>query len=269
MQSRLRLLLIILLFINQMIGGYYLAVYFDYSSFKINITRLDSFGYSVHEIMRLLGFISVIIGSIISIVKKETRLNAFLKFPIYYTFTTALMLFITSLCSSQVSYFSFANASHWIHYVSTSLYHAIVILTIFYFVKYPNPFKKNATSTKVNSLSRFVNRLIDLIILLPLILINGMLLEREGVFSEIDLSYLFLFVCIFLYYLFSEFLFLQTIGKLHNNSYVHHNGSKAIKILKRTFCRFIPFDAFSFFGKQGWHDSISNTSVVTYSEQED
>ena len=34
--------------------------------------------------------------------------------------------------------------------------------------------------------------------------------------------------------------------------------------LKRSFCRMIPFEAFSFLGSKGrgWHDSISNTYVV-------
>jgi len=32
--------------------------------------------------------------------------------------------------------------------------------------------------------------------------------------------------------------------------------------LKRSFCRIIPFEAFSFFGENGWHDSIPKTAVV-------
>lgn len=33
-------------------------------------------------------------------------------------------------------------------------------------------------------------------------------------------------------------------------------------IFKRTLCRLIPFDGFSFLGSRGWHDSISDTYVV-------
>ena len=33
-------------------------------------------------------------------------------------------------------------------------------------------------------------------------------------------------------------------------------------LLKRNFSRIIPFDALSFLGNRGWHDSISNTYVV-------
>lgn len=34
------------------------------------------------------------------------------------------------------------------------------------------------------------------------------------------------------------------------------------QVLGRTLSRFIPFDAFSFFGEEGWHDSIPKTRVV-------
>lgn len=32
--------------------------------------------------------------------------------------------------------------------------------------------------------------------------------------------------------------------------------------LKRSFCRIIPFETFSFLGENGWHDSIPKTAVV-------
>lgn len=32
--------------------------------------------------------------------------------------------------------------------------------------------------------------------------------------------------------------------------------------LKRSFCRIIPFEAFSFLGENGWHDSIPKSAVV-------
>jgi len=63
------------------------------------------------------------------------------------------------------------------------------------------------------------------------------------------------------YYFILELLFQQTIGKLHNNATVRYTGTKLRSIFIRTICRFIPFEAFSFFGKEGWHDMISNTAV--------
>jgi hypothetical protein len=43
--------------------------------------------------------------------------------------------------------------------------------------------------------------------------------------------------------------------------------SRVKMALIRTICRFIPFEAFSFFGQKGWHDSISGTNVVKTTEQ--
>jgi uncharacterized RDD family membrane protein YckC len=43
------------------------------------------------------------------------------------------------------------------------------------------------------------------------------------------------------------------------------DGSKpnVYTIIKRTLCRFIPFEIFTFLGsKRGWHDVFSNTYVV-------
>lgn len=41
------------------------------------------------------------------------------------------------------------------------------------------------------------------------------------------------------------------------------------KIVSRTFCRFIPFDPFSFFRKAplGWHDRLSQTCVTTMKQK--
>jgi uncharacterized RDD family membrane protein YckC len=70
-----------------------------------------------------------------------------------------------------------------------------------------------------------------------------------------------------LYYSITESLFSRTIGKLITKTIVVDiNGEKPASgiIIKRSFCRLIPFNHFSFLGgnTRGWHDSISNTYVV-------
>ncbi|WP_188794133.1 RDD family protein [Dyella nitratireducens] len=67
------------------------------------------------------------------------------------------------------------------------------------------------------------------------------------------------------YYLFFEGLWQRTPGKfILGTMVVNGNGEKPSfgQILGRTLCRFIPFEPFSFFGREGWHDSISKTKVV-------
>ena len=71
------------------------------------------------------------------------------------------------------------------------------------------------------------------------------------------------------YYTVLEVISGRTLGKLLTGTkVVATNGSPASvgQILGRSLCRFIPFEAFSFFGGAGrpvgWHDSISKTRVV-------
>jgi uncharacterized RDD family membrane protein YckC len=59
----------------------------------------------------------------------------------------------------------------------------------------------------------------------------------------------------------------RTLGKLVTGTMVvDENGNKPefSRIIGRTFCRLIPFDALSFLGEEhsGWHDTISKTKVI-------
>lgn len=70
---------------------------------------------------------------------------------------------------------------------------------------------------------------------------------------------------LFCYYVFFEGIWARTPGKLVFGTVV--TTEKGLKpsfgrVLKRTLCRFIPFEQLSFFGQRGWHDGISNTRVV-------
>ncbi|GGY18966.1 hypothetical protein GCM10008098_08900 [Rhodanobacter panaciterrae] len=69
------------------------------------------------------------------------------------------------------------------------------------------------------------------------------------------------------YYCFFEGIWARTPGKLVLGTIVVSQGGDKPsfgQIVGRTLCRFIPFEAFSFFGEEGegWHDSIPKTQVV-------
>jgi uncharacterized RDD family membrane protein YckC len=71
----------------------------------------------------------------------------------------------------------------------------------------------------------------------------------------------------FFYYYITEMYFSRTIAKLLTHTIViSADGTRPTKksFFIRTMCRFIPFEAFSFFGlaPRGWHDAFSNTYVV-------
>jgi len=75
------------------------------------------------------------------------------------------------------------------------------------------------------------------------------------------------------YYYLTELYFSRSIAKFLTKTYViMKDGSKPNykSILKRTLCRFIPFEVFSFLGEtaDGWHDSMSETYVVKKHEFE-
>lgn len=75
------------------------------------------------------------------------------------------------------------------------------------------------------------------------------------------------------YYLVLESIFGRTMGKIITGSIVvNENGIKPNFgiIFKRTLCRLIPFDAFSFLSKSEriWHDSLSKTYVVEKADLE-
>jgi uncharacterized RDD family membrane protein YckC len=70
-----------------------------------------------------------------------------------------------------------------------------------------------------------------------------------------------------LYYLSQEALFGRTLGKLATGTRVVSamGGTPNFgQLLGRTAARYIPFEPFSFFGRDavGWHDSLSNTRVI-------
>ncbi|MFD1603709.1 RDD family protein [Flavobacterium artemisiae] len=73
-----------------------------------------------------------------------------------------------------------------------------------------------------------------------------------------------------IYYFAMEALSGRSLGKFVTGTIVvDENGLKPTpkKILIRTLCRFIPFEAFTFLNSaRGWHDSISDTYVVNKKE---
>lgn len=116
--------------------------------------------------------------------------------------------------------------------------------------------------------NRFVNRLIDAAIIF-LFLSTIFTLFRSGFDDGGSFwEYLVLEIpLLILYYLLFESIFHTTAGKCATNTViVNEQGERPsfVQILGRTFCRLIPFEAFSFFNDdaRGWHDSLTKTYVV-------
>jgi len=120
-------------------------------------------------------------------------------------------------------------------------------------------------------LQRFLNYIIDAIaqfLLAVGIGIVSQLGNSTWMFSLTGMSTIvFNFVLGCTYYLFCEGVFGRTVGKLVTRTRVvtvSGENPRFLQIVGRTLARFIPFEAFSFFGPLavGWHDSLSGTRVI-------
>jgi uncharacterized RDD family membrane protein YckC len=78
-------------------------------------------------------------------------------------------------------------------------------------------------------------------------------------------SYVFNTLILLVYYIVFEGIWARTPGKfVFGTVVVSESGGKPSigQVTGRTLCRMIPFEALSFFGARGWHDSIPGTYVV-------
>ena len=111
---------------------------------------------------------------------------------------------------------------------------------------------------------RFLHYLLDILFLLPfwLLLVNMIPYPDESGYTLLLRS---AFILLYLFYcLISEAIFRQTFGKLVTNSCVVSNGINLTfgRVIIRTLCRIIPFNAISFLFRANWHDKVSSTAVV-------
>jgi len=99
-------------------------------------------------------------------------------------------------------------------------------------------------------------------------MLEGIPVETYGITSIV--SYLLGFATIVVYYGVCESVSGRTIGKLVSGTIVVNRDGSSVafrRAWRRTFCRLIPFDQFSFLAGKGhpvgWHDEFSRTYVIT------
>jgi uncharacterized RDD family membrane protein YckC len=119
---------------------------------------------------------------------------------------------------------------------------------------------------------RFATMLLDLIFYFIFALIFGAVLGLIGLGESIQHinDNLLGAIIVLVYYVPQEAFSGRTLGKLITGTKaVSEDGAELSfgKALGRTLCRFIPFEAFSFFGgngkPRGWHDKIPKTKVIS------
>ncbi|SFN48451.1 Uncharacterized membrane protein YckC, RDD family [Paenimyroides ummariense] len=126
---------------------------------------------------------------------------------------------------------------------------------------------------------RFANFLIDTILFYCSFLILAFVIGFIAIVLDFDTSFLVelenihplldrlitAIIMVFYFFGFETLTKGRSIGKFITGTKVvtlEGETPTANVFLKRSFCRIIPFEAFSFFGENGWHDSIPKTAVV-------
>lgn len=142
-------------------------------------------------------------------------------------------------------------------------------------MKYTAPFEITEDML-ASSWQRFANYIIDMVvqyvIFFILLIIIATICAVFGVTSTMEWvtgfsGTFFFLVFMVAYYTFFESYFSRSVAKyITQTLVVMEDGSKPDSqiILRRSLCRIIPFEAFSFFGykTRGWHDTITDTYVV-------
>ncbi len=144
----------------------------------------------------------------------------------------------------------------------------------------PTQLNEFEASLLVPSLGRrFLNYLLDSVcvfiiffVLFFIIVFVGALISKDLINQLLSQSeafaYTVYFVVYFAYYIFFEVNTGKSIAKFYTKTRVCSIDGTALtykKIIIRTLCRFLPFDALSFFfieDNNGWHDVFSKTKVV-------
>lgn len=260
---------IVILIVLQAILGIYSEITNFYYPFWIKDLSFPDIFDTSQFLLRLIGLFSHVltfIGVYKLIKHKKIDIIKVFKFPIYYYTISNIFWFLTTLFSTKYSFFILPEEIPWYFYTFKVIN---ILLLILIFINYWG--SKNMTNQDIHKkeakkLSRLFNYMLDLLIILAFGFKHIRFLSDGFIFEDVDFlqsnpNWFFL-INIFFYYFVMEFLFLQTIGKLHNNSKVEYTGNKFKSILIRSFCRFIPFEAFSFLGNKGWHDTISKTKVT-------
>lgn len=124
---------------------------------------------------------------------------------------------------------------------------------------------------------RFANYLIDL---LALFAVNFVLSLAALFIYEMTDSYFFYFynnggliwefasgylISSVYYFVWEYFSNGRSLGKLVTGTRavsIDGEDASTSQIFYRTLCRLIPFNAFSFLGENGWHDTLSDTRVI-------
>ncbi len=242
----------------------------------VSLSNIDSFSFDwyqmawwLRDLLIIISLVCLISSFYKSYQKKEFKFDRLFRLALYLNLIESVFYIIFILYSDRSSFF------HSGILIVKLIDYSFVLLTIYYFVRFPITSSQTTELLPVSRQDRFVNWLIDTTVLGIFTFVNSVMLSYQVISNDLGFDkmdyILFFFIHSLVYYLLQEILFAQTIGKLHNESFVlnEKRQDRIPSIIFRTLARYIPFDAFSFlFSKVGWHDSLSGTTVKRVSNVE-
>ena len=193
----------------------------------------------------------------------DPYVKAYVIYRLFYFIINIILFEIIFRLSEDAS-----NLNSDIFYIISTIVN--IVFTAFSIMIYGQRPQIQYRKTKVNnSRTRFYNYIIDYIFLLG---VSFQYAHFYMMGSNSGFSFLIFFFIGLIYYTISEGLMRQSFGKLITKTYVYGPGGSHApftSILRRTACRFIPFEPFSFLdGKgEGWHDRLSSTYVFYHKEE--
>lgn len=130
--------------------------------------------------------------------------------------------------------------------------------------------QKQLDKKSVKATIRLINFIVDtiafFIVTIILLSILDLFVTRTNQSFMTMVAYLMFPLVFFGYYVFMETKYQKTIGKfITKTRVVTQDGAKPEvgDIVRRTFCRLIPFDSISFlFIQNGFHDKLSDTTII-------
>ena len=213
----------------------------------------------INNLISNLILLSLIIGFLNILKKKTMIISKWIKFPILLYLN--LFIFFLIITFSNPKTFELTNYYKLI--LDSSLLISLIVSYVIYCkINTGRLYNDNRINVSSDIPLRFKNYIVDFIIILYYSYYLYVYFFYLG--KEIDFAIIFSLYSLVYYFTF-EILFKQTIGKLITNSILFTNQSVFKSIIIRTLSRHIPLEPFSFiFGKKKrWHDSFSNTELIS------
>jgi len=284
----------------------YLNYLLPFNFFFLNESWFD-FGVVFQEEMKRFYIsefffeIVLIIGSIIYLKTKGKEKKLLYVFYsilfIVYVFGFAELLLETFFASDLKAmypslYENHTDSDYSIYKIYFNLFSIVIFLMIYYVLKHWSKDGKTVdiendlinselNLNKPNSLNLKLKRIAHLVldfIILFFTIISIMNLSLNLISHSLNLSKqfdkigitIFLFLFMIIYHTVFEYLFNITPAKIITHSKLISINNEALtfkKIFKRSLARHIPFNSISFLFTDGWHDKLTNTTVVNVKEK--